>query len=616
VWICEGEKDADRLHEEGLIATTNIGGAGKWRDEYAPEFRDKPVVILEDKDDAGRAHSSMVARSLHGVAASVMVLLLPGLPPKGDASDWFDAGGTVAELRRLAAEAGAWAPRPDPLATRPRIIVSRAKFHRNAEAGEAALFAADWPLYRRDTHLVYPISCEIEASGGRVTRTAILARATIPLMRQWLNQAADWVRPGAHKKMVEAAPPPEVAELILHRAGYWPFHSIAGVITTPTMRADGTLVAGEGYDRQTRLFVVDGLPGLSIPDEPTRDDAICALNLLEGLLSEFPLVGGTARAVALSGLVTPVVRGMMPVAPMHVASAPAPGSGKSYLWDVASCIAVGRPMAVVAAGRDEAETEKRLAGACLRGQPLVSLDNLNGPLEGDFLCQMIERPFLDIRALGGSALATIENRITSYATGNNIRGRGDAVRRLLFCRLDANMAHPEQREFQSRPDKSVLRDRGSYVAACLTIARAYVVAGMPGRLKPLPSFEGWSDYVRSALVWLGCEDPVRTIEGGRSDDDREAAVAALFAAWPRGAGDMTSYTAAELIEAAKECNAQRPLRPELLEALKVVARDRRGDLSPLTLGHWLRDHRDRMVDGWKLKRKGTETRPTWCVEKP
>ena len=35
VWITEGEKDADRLHDEGLIATTDIGGAGKWRDEYA-----------------------------------------------------------------------------------------------------------------------------------------------------------------------------------------------------------------------------------------------------------------------------------------------------------------------------------------------------------------------------------------------------------------------------------------------------------------------------------------------------------------------------------------------------------------------------------------------------
>ena len=107
VWITEGEKDADRLHGEGLIATTNIGGAGKgkWRDEYAEEFRGKPVIVLQDNDDAGRDHAAAAARSLDGVAASVRVLLLPNLPPKGDVSDWLDADGTVEELHRLAREA-------------------------------------------------------------------------------------------------------------------------------------------------------------------------------------------------------------------------------------------------------------------------------------------------------------------------------------------------------------------------------------------------------------------------------------------------------------------------------------------------------------------------------
>jgi hypothetical protein len=54
VWVTEGEKDCDRLHGEGLIATTNIGGAGKWRDEYNEEFRGKPCVVLVDNDNAGR----------------------------------------------------------------------------------------------------------------------------------------------------------------------------------------------------------------------------------------------------------------------------------------------------------------------------------------------------------------------------------------------------------------------------------------------------------------------------------------------------------------------------------------------------------------------------------
>ena len=40
------------------------------------------------------------------------VLLLPGLPEKGDVSDWLDDGGTIAELERLAREAQESPPEP------------------------------------------------------------------------------------------------------------------------------------------------------------------------------------------------------------------------------------------------------------------------------------------------------------------------------------------------------------------------------------------------------------------------------------------------------------------------------------------------------------------------
>ena len=62
----------------------------------------------------------------------------------------------------------------------------------------------------------------------------------------------------------------------------------------------------------------------------------------------------------------------------------------------------------------------------------------------------------------------------------------------------------------------VLADRGKYIAACLTICRAYIAAGRPDKLPKLASFGDWSDTVRSALVWLGEADPVKsmdTVEG-------------------------------------------------------------------------------------------------------
>ncbi|MBX9859341.1 MAG: AAA family ATPase [Sphingomonas sp.] len=110
VFIVEGEKDADRLATEQLVATCNAGGAGKWRDDLGAFLRGANVVILPDNDDAGRAHADAVARSLRGVAASVKLLALDGVPRKGDVCDWLDAGGDALQLLDLAKAAPEWAP--------------------------------------------------------------------------------------------------------------------------------------------------------------------------------------------------------------------------------------------------------------------------------------------------------------------------------------------------------------------------------------------------------------------------------------------------------------------------------------------------------------------------
>ena len=101
VLIVEGEKDCDRLAGLGLTATTNSGGAGKWRDEYNQYFAGRKVAILPDNDEPGRRHAQQVAESLQTVGASVKIVELPGIPEKGDVSDWLDAGGTIDELRNI-----------------------------------------------------------------------------------------------------------------------------------------------------------------------------------------------------------------------------------------------------------------------------------------------------------------------------------------------------------------------------------------------------------------------------------------------------------------------------------------------------------------------------------
>lgn len=89
VWVTEGEKDADTLRALGVTATTLVGGAGKWRDEYAPYFQARHVTIVADKDDAGRTGAEKIAHKLRDVAASVRTVVAR---VGKDATDHVNAG--------------------------------------------------------------------------------------------------------------------------------------------------------------------------------------------------------------------------------------------------------------------------------------------------------------------------------------------------------------------------------------------------------------------------------------------------------------------------------------------------------------------------------------------
>ncbi len=104
VFIAEGEKDVESLRSVGLTATTNSGGAGqsgKWLEEFNDYLKNRPVIILPDNDDVGRSHAVKIANSLKGTAKSIKIVNLPGLPEKGDVSDWLESGGTVEKLNEL-----------------------------------------------------------------------------------------------------------------------------------------------------------------------------------------------------------------------------------------------------------------------------------------------------------------------------------------------------------------------------------------------------------------------------------------------------------------------------------------------------------------------------------
>jgi hypothetical protein len=400
---------------------------------------------------------------------------------------------------------------------------------------------------------------------------------------------------------VDTDPPLRHVRVILASERRWRFPHVSGVITTPTLRPDGSLLADPGYDPETELYLSPGFQIPPIPEHPTKDQALAALRLLIDLLSEFSFkrIGGEHekrlnRSVALSGLLTPLIRGSLPTAPMHLIAAHMAGTGKSYLVDTAAMIATGRLCPVITALKSVEETEKRLGAIILSGIPMVSLDNCTHDLGGELLCQIAERPVIKVRILGYSETPDCEVRTAMYATGNNVTFTKDMIRRGLVSHLETLDERPELRRFNRNTLRQAAANRATYVAAGLTVMRAYLAAGTPEVCGPFASYAEWSTMVRSPLVWLGEPDPVASVDTTQAEDPELADLRELCEWWLGELKLDEGYLSARLVEIAHE--APHGFNPNPLKDLLLrIASDKDGNISPKRLGEWLRHNSGRVV---------------------
>jgi hypothetical protein len=139
VFIVEGEKCADAVRQaysemkgegdaclvDGITATTNPHGAGKWREEFAAYFTGKKVVVVPDNDPTGRMHMETVAASVGRFALGVKWLDLP-LDEEGDDVADYLAGHNFGELQELVRTARLWQPKVDS-----RLLIPAAEFIRH-----------------------------------------------------------------------------------------------------------------------------------------------------------------------------------------------------------------------------------------------------------------------------------------------------------------------------------------------------------------------------------------------------------------------------------------------------------------------------------------------------
>jgi Uncharacterized conserved protein len=176
--------------------------------------------------------------------------------------------------------------------TLPKIVVVQGKIARAVDETQDALLKAKQPVLVRAGSLVQPLWSRYRTANGGETQATTLKALNVSSLQYMINRhAAIYTRFNSEGKELVIDPPTEVLNMLL-RLGHWPFPRCSGVISTPTLKPDGSLLTAGGYDAATGLWHWPDKK-LTLPpiaDRPSKDDAQSALELLKSLLVEVPFV--------------------------------------------------------------------------------------------------------------------------------------------------------------------------------------------------------------------------------------------------------------------------------------------------------------------------------------
>jgi hypothetical protein len=495
---------------------------------------------------------------------------------------------------------------PSPPPNRPTIQTGGGRLPEAVDEAERVLIANDREVYAYGDQIVRPALRMIPIADDKTTEGLRLVPIGPDHMADRFSRLIDFQKHDGRKRgWVSIDCPPVIARTYLARVGLWRVPQLKALTSCPLLLGDGRILSQPGFDATSGILFYDqGIAFPSVPERPTREHALEAMAFLLYPFRDYPFVDDASVSVLRSLLLSTVSRFASPFVPVHAFDATSAGTGKSKLFDCASILQTGRECAAISQPEDAAEFEKKLFAALLAGDPLVSIDNCDTPLNHPFLDMAVTQRYVQSRLLGLSKNPEIPNTVMIGANGNNFAFAGDMLRRGITGHLDAGEEKPWERVFESEDPVIVCkRDRAKLVAAALTVLRGYIAVGRPGQdAPPLGGFEDWCRTVRDAILWLGGADPCTTIESARKADPARQKLEAVVIQWRDVIEDRSVTTREVIVEATRNQPDPLPYNqnhfvydwPAFRDALLDVA-NVRGFIDIDRLGTWLGNNKGKVV---------------------
>lgn len=476
--------------------------------------------------------------------------------------------------------------------------------HRLADKAEQEL-AKSGKYYQRGG-LIVAISTDPgikDTSVKEISQPALMAALSCSAMwERYDSRTQDYVR---------IDPPARVVSVLFDSLNYRHLPVLNGLAHQPYLRPDGTLVNVAGYDLATGMFGVFNANKFDIPDKPTKEDAVKALNLITDLLAEFSFPKKSDEAAAITAILAASIRPSLTAAPMYHVRAPQISSGKSFLCQIIGAFATPKRGAPTTFPYDDEECRKVLLAELLRAPAIIEFDNMTTDLVAHkSLCTALTSEYITGRIFGVSKTATVSTRTLFLSSGNNVGPIQDMVRRCITINLDPALENPASRTFKNPHILLDLhRERAKYISAALTIIRAWIVAGRPkSDCKALSSYEDWSDLCRQPLLWLELPDPTEAVFAAMNDDPDRETLGRLLQAW-----HATFGSAPKMIRDAVN-KADEAFNDELKEVICDIAAEK-GVVNRRILGRWVKRNASRIVNGMRFVRaSGNRSAEAWRVE--
>ncbi len=398
---------------------------------------------------------------------------------------------------------------------RPVIRVDMADMDRMVRESEAALMLNCPDLYQSLMRIVIVHTvgeARKPSSQFKIPDEPIIDQVSEHWLAVLLERSARWTKRQQDRTTglwhdVPAPVPDKVAKTLLVKPSKG-FRYLKGIIEAPTLRPDGTLLSAPGFDERTGLLYLPSGEFPDIPDTPSDSERQAAIDLLLEIVQDFPFAAECHRSAAVAAIITPLLRPTYEGnTPLMVGDAPTPGSGKGHWARLASRLACGRRSAGNTLSDDDKENKLNLFSYALSGRRMVVFEEVQ-ELKSKAL-NMVVTDGIEGRIYHSQKMAKADAEFTIYCNGNNLVIHDDTRRRMNYIRLEPAEENPEERANFLHPELEdwVVENRGRIVAAVLTLARAYHLAGCPMRLPAFNSFNGWSRVVRGMLVWAGMADP-------------------------------------------------------------------------------------------------------------